>query len=308
VSAPDLDEITCEAHGKAYATFVCQHLLKKRRQTWHCEPATDDEPWPSAWCDVCHEAYVAEGEWNDRSEAAANLDEVVQVICHRCYEMLRGGQKVKVATPRAKGSAGERHAPYGRADLDLVYNLLFCDEPALFSAGKDAEPWRSLLAATPDAAALQRIATDAHQESRARALAWQRLRTLGLKVPPKVVLGVVVEVPLDDGLDVLAAYSDGTARYINQSGKLAVFESGPDTVRALARELVEVAQPLVNRIGPWHAPRLSPPPSGVRLSFIASDGLYFGEGSFDALSADPLGGAVLGTAGNLLQAATAAAS
>ena len=39
------------------------------------------------------------------------------------------------------------------------------------------------------------------------------------------VLGVIVEVGLDEGLDVLASYQDGTARYINYTGKMILWGS-----------------------------------------------------------------------------------
>src|SRR5262245_61442975 len=45
-----------------------------------------------------------------------------------------------------------------------------------------------------------------------------------------------------------------------------------------------------------------PPPTGdlVRLSFLVSDGLYFGEGSYEVLIDDPAGGPALTAGGELL--------
>jgi len=37
------------------------------------------------------------------------------------------------------------------------------------------------------------------------------------------------------------------------------------------------------------------------MTFLVSDGLYFGEGPFNALQKDPLGGPVLAKAAQLLQ-------
>jgi hypothetical protein len=121
-------------------------------------------------------------------------------------------------------------------------------------------------------------------------------------------LGVIVEVFLKQGLDVLAAYPDGRVRYLNQSGKIAVFEGGPPQVEALAKELVAVSQAVVNKIGPWEEKRLAPPRRGnARMTFLVSDGLYFGEGRFHVLQQDAMGGPVLAKAAELLQHAVDAA-
>ena len=104
------------------------------------------------------------------------------------------------------------------------------------------------------------------------------------------------------GLDVIGAFADGGVRYLNQSGKAAIFEATGDQVAVLAKELVAVAQPLVERIGPWDKTRLPPPGAGtVRMTFLVSDGLYFGEGPFEQLQSDPLAGPLLAKAAQLVQ-------
>lgn len=45
-----------------------------------------------------------------------------------------------------------------------------------------------------------------------RLLAFNWLRRHGHTVPPRCLLGVVLEVPLEGSLDVLAAYLDGSVR------------------------------------------------------------------------------------------------
>jgi hypothetical protein len=65
--------------------------------------------------------------------------------------------------------------------------------------------------------------------------------------------------------------------------------------------LLAASQAVVDRIGPWDKPRLPAPKAGnVRLTFLVSDGLYFGEGKFEDLSRDSLGGPVINAAGQLL--------
>lgn len=199
------------------------------------------------------------------------------------------------------------YQPYAEAHVNHLYNLLFCDNLALFHNDEVSESsslWATLLAESPDYTALTKIAQDEKEESRIRALAFNRLRAGGHEVPAKKIFGVVVEVVLEQGLDVLAAYSDGRVRYLNQSGKIAIFEGGPPQVELLAKELVALSQTLVNAIGPWKEKRLPPPPRGnVRMTFLVSDGLYFGEGRFEALQQDAMGGPVLAKASELLQRA-----
>jgi hypothetical protein len=209
----------------------------------------------------------------------------------------------------ANGSAtaSELYKPYAESHVNFFYNLLFCDDFGLFKNQNTVRQdglWGTLLADKTDKVALRRIAEDETNEGRVRALAYNRLRAVGEKVPSKKLLGVIVEVPLQQGLDVLAAFSEGGVRYLNQSGKMAIFEGQGNPVENLAKELVAISQPVVNQIGPWDKQRLPPPKAGnVRMTFLVSDGLYFGEGPFSALQQDRMAGPVLSKATQLLQRA-----
>ena len=79
--------VACSDHGTRPAAFVCQHLLTGGACGFHCASDADapDELCPDAWCDVCEEAFRVEGEWNERSEAVAQI----AVLCDRCYEIAR---------------------------------------------------------------------------------------------------------------------------------------------------------------------------------------------------------------------------
>ena len=83
------EEIECAEHGPASVTFVCRHLIKEQNLDWYSAPPIDEDPWPSAWCGLCHPHFVAQGEWNEASEAGANLSENVKVLCNHCYEGIR---------------------------------------------------------------------------------------------------------------------------------------------------------------------------------------------------------------------------
>ena len=181
-------------------------------------------------------------------------------------------------------------APYAQAQTNFMYNLLFCDDLILFKPQDGAIPvyWqKTLLAPSPDAQTVRRIAEDGQEESRVRLLAYKWLREHSQMVPQRQLLGVLIEVARDDRQDTLAAYADGRVRYINSSEKLAVIENGSPEIGQQVQALFASSTKLVVRIGPWNKKRLPAPAKGkVRMSFLASDGLYFGEGSFAAIQKD----------------------
>ena len=179
---------------------------------------------------------------------------------------------------------------------------MFCDDRAAFAnIAEGDERFRAIFDATPNEAALRAIANDASVETRVRALAFNRLREAGKAVPKGRLLGVVIEVPLEQGLDTLAAYDDGRIRYINQTGKLAVVEFDAPQLRPLREALLHAGQAVVEKIGPWTKSRLPPPQAGhVRMTFVATDGLHFGEGGMHELMKDSLAQPVMAAAGQLL--------
>ncbi len=193
--------------------------------------------------------------------------------------------------------------PYQNDGLNRVYDLLFCDDLALYQQDNQSTgyPWAVLLADAPTPEQLQAVATDKTLEARARLLAYRRLAASGAFIDHREILGVVVEVGLPGGLDVLAAFSEGGARYLNQAEKLLVWETQTPESRQLLDQLFAASLAVVNQIGKWEQPRRPFPPNGmVRLTFLVSDGLYFGEGPFEVLQADPMGGPVLAAATQLM--------
>jgi hypothetical protein len=200
------------------------------------------------------------------------------------------------------GPSAPFYRPYKDQAADFLYNLLFCDNPDLFRNDKqDAGSLATVLSGAAAREMLETIANDPAVESRVRMLACNRLRAMKLPVPAKQLLGTIIEFPQDNGLDTLAAYTDGRVRYINQTGHPAIFEGAPPAVVAKANELMRVSQLAVDRHGPSDEPRRPPPVGGlVRLSFLVSDGLYVGEGSYEVLMDDPVGGPILTAGGELL--------
>ena len=201
-------------------------------------------------------------------------------------------------------------APYALDAANHIYNLLFCDDLSLWKGGSDTQSdLARVLAPAADVASLRAIAAKETAESRVRVLAFNRLRAMGEKVTPGILLGTIVEVPLDGGLDTLAVFTDERIRYINQTGKMAVFESPLPSMKDAIAVVLAASKTVVSRVGPWDKPRLPPPPKGsVRLSFLVSDGLYFGQGPFAQLSKDAMAGPVIRHAGELLVLVTNAAT
>jgi len=77
--------IECDTHGPAFETYICEHLAANPFQTWFSSAPTKEDPWPDAWCSICHEAYQREGIWNERNEAYLRI----KLFCHHCYEAHR---------------------------------------------------------------------------------------------------------------------------------------------------------------------------------------------------------------------------
>ncbi|MBX2929780.1 MAG: hypothetical protein KF852_18245 [Saprospiraceae bacterium] len=190
--------------------------------------------------------------------------------------------------------------PYQNEGLNHLYELLFCDNEAAFS-NNGAFPWPVLFADPPDAEALLQLANDTNQESRLRALAANKLRAIGGAAPKPELHGVIVEVGMEGGLDVLAAFSDGTARYLNHSERAIISDAPTEATNPLIATLWHHSINVVNKIGPWDKPRLEPPQTGmVRLSFLVSGQLYFGQAPMDVFFNDPMAGPVLNSAAQLM--------
>lgn len=202
---------------------------------------------------------------------------------------------------------------------DSMRDTLFGDLPIdVWGANEAAvEPWLSFARArdamargdTKEAvAALAAVTVMPGLESRHSLQAWHFLRGLGQPPPvdvQKQVLGVVVEVSLDTGLDLVAGYADHTARYWNYSGSGVVWDRPDGSLDAAVDALLDAGRAVVVHIGPWEGPRRPPPqPDFVRLNMLTPLGICFGEGPFAALAEDPMGGRLLGAATHLMQRLT----
>jgi hypothetical protein len=201
--------------------------------------------------------------------------------------------------------------PYRDESANAIYDLLFCDSIEVFQKtvqSPRAYPWDILLDDSPGESDLKKIINDHELESRIKLLAYHILSTQGKKQADNILLGVVVELGLEEGLDVLAAYRDGAARYINYTGHIMIWDTHTVESMAITQQLFASSEKIVSQIGPWNKPRRVFPGKGdLRISFLVSDGLYFGEGPINTLFKDPLAAPALTAATSMLQYITAKA-
>lgn len=195
------------------------------------------------------------------------------------------------------------HTPYRDMPANEIYHRLFCDDVKAMMpiGGREPAAWQQALAGGPaHLGALRDLAHDEQGDARVRALAFRQLQAMGQQVPRRVLLGVVVEVPLDTGLDTLAVYADGSARFIHGSGHMSFVEGRDHPVYPAVQRLLAAAQAVVDCIGPADHARRPAPQQNLRMSFIVSDGLYYGEGPMQVLMNDPMGGPVVNGAAEVL--------
>lgn len=200
-----------------------------------------------------------------------------------------------------------------------IRDTLFGDRPLSEWPRSDSklttEPWVSFAKAAQflekkdqksAIAVFQQIIEMQGLESRHYLQAWHFLRGVGVQPPAdkaKYVYGVVVEVGMKSGVDLLAAYRDHHARYFNYSGAGVVWEHPDTSLDSLIDTLLAAGQEVANMIGPWEQPRpAAPTADNVRLNMLTPSGLHFGYGGFNTLSKEPKGAAIINPATQLMQA------
>ncbi|HTP69476.1 MAG TPA: hypothetical protein VMJ35_11280 [Dongiaceae bacterium] len=205
-----------------------------------------------------------------------------------------------------------------QAQTTEIRETLFGDQSlaqwASYSTQASCEPWisfertRKFIESGDKGNAtrvLQEILQTSGFESRHYLQAYHFLTDLGVTAPQdakKRVLGVVVEVGMKNGTDLVAAYADHHARYYNYSGAGVVWERPDNTLDQPIDELLHASATVAQAIGPWEKGRPPVPTSGrARINFLTPSGLHFGEGPLDTLAKDKLGGPVIAAAFGLMQ-------
>jgi hypothetical protein len=201
------------------------------------------------------------------------------------------------------------------APNESLRETFFGDMPlANWASASNDEPWASFKNAVSkleddDQAGATRILQSVVQrpglESRHYLQAWSGLRELGESPSPgqaKHVYGVVVDVPVESGLDTLAAYEDGTARYINYAGAVIIWEAPDGRLKGPIEKLLSAGQTLARLIGPWDGARPALPPDLARISLLTPTGLHFGQAPFEAFLQDGMAAPLISAATELMQA------
>ena len=122
---------------------------------------------------------------------------------------------------------------------------------------------------------LRSILSATGSETRVELWVWSALRELSERPEPKLafeILGTVVEVPVQGAYDILAAYKDGSARYLNFSGKAIFWDAKEAAIRSLCQALIDSTVPSASRA----MPRLSVslPKSGVQVTLLTRSGMF----------------------------------
>ena len=197
---------------------------------------------------------------------------------------------------------------------DVLFGNLPISEWPKESTPSDEQPWSSFSEARnllnsdhpQDAIHIYQCILDISDlESRHYLQAWHFLREVGVMPDPvvaKQILGVVVEVALAEGLDIVAAYADYTARYFKFSGAGVIWDAPDNTMNQKIDAVLQAGEVVVGQIGPWKDARPPAPPTGhARISMLTPSGLHFGEGPYAGLVNDQFGGLVISAAIELMR-------
>ena len=134
-------------------------------------------------------------------------------------------------------------------------------------------------------------------ETRIYLQAWHTLMSLGEQPPADLqakIQGVVLEYHMDKGLDIVAGYADHTARYWNYSGTGIVWDARNPEIDQAIDHLLAVGQQIMNSIGAEPREPLPIPPKGnMRIFLMSYGGSSFGQGIYEQLSQDKMGGAAI---------------
>jgi hypothetical protein len=86
--------IECATHGHTEPALICHHLVDNGRTQalgfYQADIDPDNREWGdlNAWCGQCDAMLESEGEWNDASEAFADI----KVVCIECYRAIYQAQ------------------------------------------------------------------------------------------------------------------------------------------------------------------------------------------------------------------------
>jgi hypothetical protein len=158
---------------------------------------------------------------------------------------------------------------------ELLRGMKLGEGPSPFRTIADAEKLAAEGRKEEARSCLRTILNHANLETRIQLWVWSALRELGQQPEVNVaweVLGVVVEVPTGGAYDTLAAYQDGSARYLNFSGASIFWDNPDETITKLCQALLRSTASAGSRA----KPRLSLllPTSGIQATLLTRSGIY----------------------------------
>jgi hypothetical protein len=214
--------------------------------------------------------------------------------------MLKWFKRKPVSSPKITS----RETLYGDLPLEDWLDMgtagagweLFADAKDFLDAGDEARAVE----------ALKKVVVHPALESREYLQGWHLLRQLGVwphASRARMLLGVVVEVGLEEGIDDVAVYADKTARYYNFSGAGVTWGRPDASLDVEVGAVLAAAAELVARIGRRDSARLpAPQPGHAGISVLTPGGLHCIAGEFERLTAQPLTGPVLTATSALVHA------
>jgi hypothetical protein len=203
-----------------------------------------------------------------------------------------------------------RKTLYTNASLDPFLARLTDEAKSVF-------PWRNFIAANEALKAdnkekaiaeLKEIVAVEGLETRIRLQTWHTLVSLG-EMPVDTLRGytqgVVMENHNAQGLEIVAAYSDYSARYWNNMGGGVIWDTRDPEIDKLIFNLLSVGFDISKRIGVGLRDALPVPELGnLRIFIMAYDGSTVGEQTYAYLSKDPMGRMAIDAGTKLIKALT----
>jgi hypothetical protein len=129
---------------------------------------------------------------------------------------------------------------------------------------------------------------DGTRDSRLRLFAWTALRGLGVAPPGDVadsVEGVIAEVDGGHGVETLAAYADGTARYLLATGAKVIWDAPDDRLAKPIAAVIAAGAGAVATTTPGRRPG-EPGPGQARLTLLTPAGPRASEESLAQAAGD----------------------
>jgi len=162
--------------------------------------------------------------------------------------------------------------------------------------------WKKLFAKRPFIEDLKAISADSKIETSIRILVFKELRKAGVIVT-REILGAVIEVGEEEGNEAIGLYENLSAVYISARGKIFRWEnaSNENEINEKIEAILKTSQKIIGKAEPWTEPRQGPPVIGeFRLSFLATNGFYVGQGKMENIESDAIAKALVFQVGDIM--------